>query len=236
MTLIKKIEALLYAAGKGMTEEDLARLSGHFVGEVQASLKQLQADYVSRDCSLMIARDGPLWKMTVRPDYMALISKLVERTELDRGTMETLAYVAYSAPVMQSEIIKQRSSAAYDHLKSLEEIGFIKREEKGRSKLVRLTEKFYDYFDINENEKEKFFEVLKMQEIAIAKVREDLLARDVAMTDQLRDTKDREDPFATPVSVDSIESEVSTVSETDSPVTNPDTEQSKDNTDISNGP
>ena len=45
----------------------------------------------------------------------------------------------------------------------LEENGFITRKKKGRTKLVTLTDKFYEYFDINEKEKETFLTTIANQ-------------------------------------------------------------------------
>jgi DNA-binding MarR family transcriptional regulator len=71
--------------------------------------------------------------------------------------METLAVVAYKAPVLQSKVVKIRTNKAYDHLAQLENSGFITREKSGRSKLIKLTSKFFEYFDIDPSKlKQKF--------------------------------------------------------------------------------
>ena len=63
-------------------------------------------------------------------------------------------------PVLQSEIIKMRGNGAYDHIKALKEQEFITSERKGRTRVLKLTSKFFDYFDLVENEiKLKFAEL-----------------------------------------------------------------------------
>ncbi len=58
-----------------------------------------------------------------------------------------------------------RGNSAYDHIRTLKELEFITSEPKGRSRLLKLTPKFFDYFDIVEKEmKEKFHPVGEKQE------------------------------------------------------------------------
>ena len=68
--------------------------------------------------------------------------------ELDRPTQETLAVIAYKNPAQQHEIIKIRGNKAYDHIGILKELDFVTSEPSGRSRLLKLTQKFYDYFDV----------------------------------------------------------------------------------------
>jgi len=63
----------------------------------------------------------------------------------------------YKAPVLQSQVIKVRTNKAYKHLDDLEQREYISREKKGRTKLIKLTQKFFDYFDVPpEKLKERF--------------------------------------------------------------------------------
>ena len=72
--------------------------------------------------------------------------------------METLAVIAWKVPVLQSDIISIRTNKAYDHLVELEKSGFISRSKSGRTKLIKLTDRFFNYFDVKNAEamKEKF--------------------------------------------------------------------------------
>ena len=90
---------------------------------------------------------------------------MLSDTELDKPTQETLALVAYRNPILQSEIIDMRGNTAYDHIKSLRGLEFITSEKKGRTRLLKLTPKFYDYFDVVDDQlKQKFDEADKKEE------------------------------------------------------------------------
>ena len=80
--------------------------------------------------------------------YLALIQNIVTETELDKSLMETLAVIAWKYPILQADVIRLRNNKAYDHLRELEEAGFIAREKKGRTRTIRLTPKFFEYFDL----------------------------------------------------------------------------------------
>ena len=102
--------------------------------------------------------EGDGWKLTVREQYTPVVRKIIAETELTRTMMETLAVIAWKAPVLQSDIIKLRTNKDYEHLSELETSGFISREKKGRTKLLKLTERFFNYFDLKNSDevKEKF--------------------------------------------------------------------------------
>lgn len=144
-----RVEALLFSSGKTMTADRLAELSRLAKPTVTKALKQLQQEYAERDSAIGIYSDDTGWKMGVRNDYVPLVRNIVADTEFSTATMETLAVIAYNHPkAIQSEIVDTRGSNAYEQIKELERLGFIRKEPEGRSYRLKLTEKFFDYFDV----------------------------------------------------------------------------------------
>ncbi|MBI2663973.1 SMC-Scp complex subunit ScpB [Candidatus Woesearchaeota archaeon] len=156
--LKNRIEAILFSSGRKMNIEELAKLSRSDSVAVLRELQALKGEYGSKDSSLLLLDEGSGWKLTVREQYANVVRRIVAETELTRSVMETLAVIAWKAPVMQSDIIKIRTNKAYDHLAELETSGFISRAKHGRTKLVKLTDRFFNYFDLKNAEeiKEKF--------------------------------------------------------------------------------
>ncbi|MFH1641825.1 MAG: SMC-Scp complex subunit ScpB [Nanoarchaeota archaeon] len=155
--LKKKVEALLFSSGNRMSFVELAKLCKRSPEEVKKALEELQSQYHEKKSSLIIVNDGEFWKLTTKEDYLHLVKNIVTKTELTKTLMETLAVIAFKYPVKQSDLIKIRTNKAYDHLKELEETGYISRQKYGRSKLIKLTPKFFDYFSLPEDKlKEKF--------------------------------------------------------------------------------
>jgi segregation and condensation protein B len=149
----KRIEAILFTTGRFMDVNEIAAFCGiASAGIVKQALEGLKHDYENKDSSLSILEENGKWKLNIRREYNYLTTKLVSSAEFDKPTQETLAIIAYKQPVFQAEIIKMRGNTAYDHVKTLRENGFITTEKSGRTRLIKLAPKFYDYFDIVEQE------------------------------------------------------------------------------------
>ena len=157
MSSKKKVEAVLFAIGKEISMERISMLCSLEIKDVKKTLKVLQKDYANRDHSLQLVEKEDGWKLTVRDEFVPLVSSIVTSTELERPLMETLAVVAWKYPIVQSEIIKLRGASAYDHMRSLVEQGFISKERSGRTYKVKLTKKFFNYFDLPSEEAKKAF-------------------------------------------------------------------------------
>ena len=136
-----QIEALLFECGRVMTVEELVNIKGADKRTVKKGLKELLEYYDSANNGLMLVQEGDSWKLSIREQYVALVTKIVADTELSKAVLETLSIIAWKSPLLQSEVIKIRTSTAYEHIKELLESGFISKEREGRSYLLRITEK-----------------------------------------------------------------------------------------------
>jgi segregation and condensation protein B len=153
----KRVESILFAVGKEITSERIASLCSLDLSRVEELMGSLTEYYKSTDGSLQIIRKDNGWKLTVKDEFVPLVSSLVSNTELDRPLMETLAIIAWRYPIIQSDIIKLRGSGAYEHMRLLEEQGFIAKEKSGRTFKVKLTQKFFEYFDLPSEEAKQAF-------------------------------------------------------------------------------
>jgi segregation and condensation protein B len=166
----KKVEAIIFAVGKEITTERISSLCALETKEVDKIMNQLMKQYSDSNNALKVVQKENGWKLTVKDEYLPLVSSIVSSTELDRPLMDTLAVIAWRYPIIQSEIIKLRGSGAYEHMRALEEQGFVAKERFGRTYKVKLTQKFFEYFDLpSEEAKEAFLknvpaEVLKNAE------------------------------------------------------------------------
>jgi segregation and condensation protein B len=149
VSLKDQVEALLFSSGKAMEEEQLASLTGAEKKAVKAALKSLQKEYAARDTALKLFSEGTSWKLLVKDEHVPLVRRIVADTELSRATMETLAVIAYHQPkVLQSRVVELRGGNAYEQIAELERLGFVTKEKEGRSYSLKLTERFFDYFDV----------------------------------------------------------------------------------------
>lgn len=144
-----KVEAVLFTTGRNLSLQELSQLCGvGSIGLLKETLYSLKNEYDNRNTALELLNDGDRWRLSLRKDYLYLTEKLLTDSELDKPTQETLAVIAYKQPVLQSDIIKIRGNSAYDHIKILKEESFITSEKSGRTRILKLTPKFYDYFDV----------------------------------------------------------------------------------------
>lgn len=153
----KRVEAVLFAVGKDISTERIACLCSLDIKEVDAIMDKLIEEYKNRDHSLQILKKENGYKLTVRDEYVPLVSSIVSSTELDGALMQTLAVIAWKYPIVQSEIIKMRGSGAYEHMKQLIEQGFIAKEKFQRTFKIKLTNKFFEYFDLPSEEAKQAF-------------------------------------------------------------------------------
>ncbi|HLD73109.1 MAG TPA: SMC-Scp complex subunit ScpB [Candidatus Nanoarchaeia archaeon] len=161
----KKVEAVLFTVGKEITTERLASLSSLEIKEVENIMAELVSEYAQRDQALKIEARDKAWKLTVKDEFIPLVSGIVTSTEMEKPLMDTLAVIAWKYPIVQSDIIKLRGSGAYEHMRELTERGFIVKEKEGRTFKVKLTPKFFEYFDLPSAEAKEAFLKLVPQEI-----------------------------------------------------------------------
>ena len=128
--LKKEAEALLFAAGRKISVEEIAKLCKAEKKDIENALAELKKEYAEKDSPLFLIEEGDGWKMTVKDRYISLVKEVSPHTELNRAMLETLAVIAWKQPVLQSEVIKMRTSSAYEDIKLLLEMGFLSSDKK----------------------------------------------------------------------------------------------------------
>ncbi len=145
------IEAALYVAGRPLDLKILASViktrSKNLVKLLARTLKQ---EYANRNTSLEILElEDERFVMQLKAKYSPRVQRLAMRPLLTIGPLKTLSYIAYRQPVSQRQVLNVRGHHIYDHLKQLEELGLITRERAGRTKILRTTQFFADYFSLS---------------------------------------------------------------------------------------
>ena len=147
-----KVEAILFTTGRFLTLEEISSFSGvASLGYLKQILDELKEEYQKRNGALELLNENGKWKLNIKKDYLYLTEKLLTTSEMDKPTQETLAIIAYKQPSIQADVVNTRGNKSYDHIKKLKDEGFITAEKFGRTRLLKLTNKFYDYFDVVED-------------------------------------------------------------------------------------
>ena len=150
------IEGLLFLVGdEGLTIEDISNIIEKSTEEVENILKELIADYEDDSRGIQIEYLGNHYKLTTKPIHKEYYQKLAvteENSELSQSALETLAIIAYNAPITRIDIDNIRGvNSTYVIRKLLlkgliEEVG--KSDAPGRPKLYNITQDFLDYFGL----------------------------------------------------------------------------------------
>ena len=147
----RMVEAILFATAEPVTVAELNARLPHGC-DAAAALARVADRYEGRGVTL--TRIGDAWAMRTAQDLGFLMQKETRETrKLSRAAIETLAIVAYHAPVTRAEIEEIRgvsvSRGTLDQLLELEWIRFGRRRDTpGRPVTFVVTQSFLDHFGL----------------------------------------------------------------------------------------
>ncbi len=143
----KLIEAALFMSPKPLAVSQLMEVSGSADYTAAKNLVfGLMKEFNSRDSALEIIQVDDKFQMRVKQELNEKVSKFATAAMFHKGMMKTLALVAFRQPITQAAVIKYRNTKAYGHIARLLEEGFVSREQKGRTFVLRTTKKFLEHF------------------------------------------------------------------------------------------
>lgn len=166
---VSMIEAALYVTGKPLDISILGSiLNLRSEDKIRRLASVLKEKYTQSAGALEVLElsDGR-YVMQLKPEYSKSVKRLATRQLLTPGPLKTLSYIALRQPVAQSHLAKVRGNLAYGHVKQLRDMGLISEEKLGRSKVLRTTPSFADYFNLSQDSRlmkkqiQKIFEELR---------------------------------------------------------------------------
>lgn len=156
MKLLGVLEGILFVVGdEGITLNTLCETMNINETEAKSLLKDLKESYESDDRGLRVTFLGDAFKLTTKKEHKEYYQKLVDNPEtnsLSSAALETLAIVAYNAPITRMEVEELRGVNSSNLIRKLVAKGLIKEDGKsnlpGRPNLYRTTKEFLDYFGL----------------------------------------------------------------------------------------
>ena len=149
----KILEAALFATGRALSTAELAELVDLSSGDVSSIIQTLMEEYKTRDTALEIIRIKDKYMMQIRQEYAERVERIAPK-ELSTPVLRTLSVIAYHQPITQSDVVDIRGNTAYSHISEMEERGLIVSTKKGRTKIIRTTDAFLEYFELSTNVKD----------------------------------------------------------------------------------
>ncbi|HEY9658186.1 MAG TPA: SMC-Scp complex subunit ScpB [Allocoleopsis sp.] len=150
-SLASKLEAILYLKAQPLTLAKLADYAGCDRQAVAAGLVELMADYAHRETALEVVETPDGYCLQLRESFRDLVNTLIP-VDLGVGALRTLAAIALKQPISQTDLVELRGSGAYQHVQELVSQGFVRkrRQSDGRSYWIQVTDKFYQYFQVDQ--------------------------------------------------------------------------------------
>lgn len=150
-SLASKIEAILYLKAQPLTVAKIAEYANCDRETIEEGLLELMADYAHRDSALEVVETPNGYCLQLRETFHDLIQQLIP-VDLGVGALRTLAAIALKGSLSQTHLIELRGSGAYQHVQELVSLGFVRkrRQSDGRSYWLQVTEKFYQYFQVEQ--------------------------------------------------------------------------------------
>lgn len=146
MSLKAKIEAALFVTGKAVTISELTEIVKAQFDEVEEALLELIMDYSARDGALEIDdEDGYI--IQVKEDYAYIVEQLMP-IEMNENILKTLSAIAVRQPILQSDLVTMRGATVYEHINYLLKEQLITKKPKGKSFIIKTTDKFNEYFKL----------------------------------------------------------------------------------------
>jgi len=171
---VSLVEAALYVTGKPLDVNVLGSIlnlrSEEKIRKLAAALKEKYAQNPGA-LEVLELSDGR-YVMQLKPEYSKTVKRLATRQLLTPGPLKSLSYIALRQPVTQSHVVRVRGNLAYGHVKQLRDMGLISEEKLGRTKLLRTTPSFSDYFNLSQDSRlmkrqiQKIFDDLKSSQLA----------------------------------------------------------------------
>lgn len=145
------VEAALYVSGRPLGLRLIGRILGTRSKEktlkVAEKLVEKYNEYNTAVEVLEVKKHR--FVMQLKAEYSQKVRKLSLQSILTKGPLRTLSYIAYYQPVLQTTVVEVRGSHAYGHIRLLEEQNLIEKQGAGRTKIVRTTPFFADYFGLS---------------------------------------------------------------------------------------
>lgn len=150
---MKKIEAALFLSARYLSLKELVLLTDINPLMLKELMEILIKNYNNKNSGIEIISKENMWKMDIKPEYASMVNKIATgSSEFTKAEQETLAVIAYKQPVKQSVIINIRGNKAYDHIKNFIKIGLVQAKKIGHTNELKLSDDFFDYFNLQSKE------------------------------------------------------------------------------------
>ena len=151
------VENILLAADHPVTVDDLRKVlvNGSEKTDLRTILEELADDYRSRNLQIQEVAGG--YQLCTRQEYTQWVRKFLKldkTSKLSQPSLDTLSIIAYKQPLTRQEVEEIRGVDSSGVIKTLLERKIIgpagRKKVPGRPIMYRTTQKFLEYFGLND--------------------------------------------------------------------------------------
>ena len=147
-----QIEALLFSYGDFLSIKELqTTLHEESELKIKEALKGVQKKF-EEGFSFFIIEESGRYKMKIREEFDTLASDLVANLEIPIHYLKVLSVIAYEQPVSKTRLAEIIGKNVQSEIAYLYRNKFLSYQKVGIGKFYRVTKKFYDYFQLEEDE------------------------------------------------------------------------------------
>ena len=139
------IEAALFLNSKPMSISKLVEITQVSTSEIKKALEELREKY-SEESGIKLVENGNTCQLIVNPEILPKVRDLSPYRDLSPGLLKALSVIAFKGPVRQNVLVNTLGNRTYEYVKELENRGLISAKKSGRTKLLKVTHLFVDYF------------------------------------------------------------------------------------------
>jgi len=157
------IEALVFCSPNPIKLADIKACLSEMFGadvpeeDIQSAIQRVEEKFAVEEFSFQLYKTAGGYQFLTKPAYQASISILLKqqsKKRLSTSAMETLSIIAYKQPISKTEIENIRGVNCDYAVQKLLDKGLIeitgKADSIGRPMLYGTTQKFMEYFGIND--------------------------------------------------------------------------------------
>jgi len=155
----KTVEAALFLSSGPLSITDLLTIVECNASELDDEIRALKEKY-GDDSGIKLIEANQSYQLIVHPDVIPRVKQLSPYRDLSAGLVKALSVIAFKGPLKQSVLVNTLGNRAYEYTGELEKRGLITAKKEGRTRILKVTRLFVDYFgaSVPANNLERFLE------------------------------------------------------------------------------
>lgn len=147
------LEAAFFLADEALDRKAIKDILDTTSDRIVDRLLDYFRDELSQDFrGLELIESKGKYRFQVKGKFLDKISHLAPYQEISDTVLQTLSIIAYNHPALQKDVVEVRGKCAYSHIKELIQRGLVKAEDAGRTKSLKVTDQFLEYFGLDSPE------------------------------------------------------------------------------------